>query len=107
MERKLGQPSMIMRDGQEYRKRQDCAILYPDSYCPIRIDKANKRSVAVPYFFTWSSDMTGMAMKVKPIGVSEHLEQKKLHLFPMTVEHETRANHVVGTLHGVFADLIS
>lgn len=36
--RKIAHVAMIMRARQEYRKRQDRAILYFDIHCPIIID---------------------------------------------------------------------
>lgn len=76
--------AIIMSAQQEYRKRQVRAVLHPDSYCSIIIDNANQSSFRVPHFVTRSEDMKRSAIKVKLIGVLEHIKQSRLQLFSMT-----------------------
>lgn len=51
--------------------------------------------------------MKASVMKLKLIGMLEHLEPSKLHLFTVTAGHETASNQIVETLHRLPLDVAS
>ncbi len=90
---------MVNDERMEYQKKKDRARLNPSEYCSIIIDGADQRAYGLPHFVTKTKEQKGLAMKLKVIGLLEHDLQNVLHIFTMTEEHETGANHVVECIH--------
>ena len=91
----------IRRERLGYYLRRDRTVSAPRRYCSFIIDGADQKSYGIPHFtFSTKSDK-GHKMKIKCVGVLEHLIEKKVSLFPMTEEFATGANHVIEALHRV------
>ncbi len=88
----------------EYQKKRDRARLDPSKFCSIIVDGADQSAFGLPHFTTTTKDVKGLALKVKVVGVLEHLVENNLHLFTMTQEHSTGANHIVETIHRFLQD---
>lgn len=90
----------IMRqERQAYYTRRDKAIQDPARYCSFIIDGADQTAYGLPHFVFSTKSDKGHKLKVKCVGVLEHLSPKKRFFFTMTEEHNTGANHVIEALH--------
>lgn len=68
---------MAKLERQGYQTRRELAIRYPDKYCSIIIDGADQKSYGLPHFIFVTKSDRGHKIKVKCIGVLEHLRQKQ------------------------------
>ncbi len=89
----------IKRERLEYKKKRDEAIIEPDSYLSIIVDGADQSAFGLPHFTTSTKAQKGHSLKVKLIGLLEHAQVNKLHLFTLTGEYETGANHIIEVIH--------
>ena len=89
----------IGRERVQYKMKRERAILHPNKFLSIIIDGADQTAFGLPHFVVNTKESRGHALKVKMVGLIEHCRPNKLHLFTMTEEHETGANHIVETLH--------
>lgn len=96
--------SRVVKERLEYRKKMNKANLYPDEFCSIYKNGADQSEFGLPHFVTNTKSVIGNIMKVRLIGVLEHLSQSELHLHTMIEEHETGANHILETLHCLITD---
>ena len=85
----------IRRERLGYYLRRDRSKSAPKRYCSFIIDGADQKSYGVSNFTFSTKGDNGQKMKIKCVGVLEHLAERKIHLFPMTEEFPTRANHVI------------
>lgn len=90
---------IVNDERMEYQKKKDRSRLNPSDYCSIIIDGADQRAYGLPHFTTKTKEQKGLAMKLKVIGLLEHDVQNVLHVYTMTEEHETGANHVIECIH--------
>lgn len=93
--------NMAKIERQGYTSRRELAIRHPDKYCSIILDGADQKSYGLPHFIFATKSDRGHKIKVKCIGVLEHLRQKQLSLFTMTEEFASGANHIIETTHRV------
>ncbi len=63
------------------------------------MDGADQRAYGLPHFITKTKEQKGLTLQVKVIGLLEHGVRNWLHLYTMTEEHETGANHIVESIH--------
>lgn len=91
--------STVMKEQLEDREPQDCVILFPDRYFPIIVVGTEQFAFPLSNFATKSINVRGKPMEVVLIGLLEHQRPNHLHLFTMTEEHETGANHIGQPLH--------
>lgn len=91
----------IEKERFAYEERQALAEQSPDRYCSIIIDGADQKNYGLPHFATNTKSDAGQKLKVKVVGVLEHIVrgQEWLSLFTMTEEYETGANHIVEVVH--------
>lgn len=89
----------VSKERQEYQSKMESAILHPDQYCSICVDGADQSAFGLPHFTVQTKSVRGKALKVKLIGILEHSAEKRLHLYTMTEEYETGANHIVESVH--------
>lgn len=97
--RKTAHVQFIGKERMEYQQKKDKARLDPSYYCSIIVDGADQSAFGLPHFTTVTKSRTGHSLKVKLIGVLEHNIENNLHLYTMTQEHETGANHIIETIH--------
>ena len=83
----------------EYQKKKDRARLNQAEFCSLIVDGADQSAFGLPHFTTKPKSQRGHALKVKLIGLFEHLIENRLTLFTMTEEIETGANHVIEVIH--------
>lgn len=89
----------IRSERLEYKKNGDSAKLQPERYCSIILDGAGQPAVGLPHFKVCIKEERGHLLKMKLIGLLEHGVLNQLSPFAMTEEIETRANHVIETIH--------
>lgn len=91
----------IERERNGYEARQNLAEQNPDRYCSIIVDGADQKKYGLPHFAISTKSEAGHKLKVKVVGVLEHILRGKewLSLFAMTEEYETGANHIVEVVH--------
>ncbi len=99
LEKRAVHLKMVHDERMEYQKKRDRARLNPSEYCSIIIDGADQREYGLPHFAIKTKDQKGLSLKLKLIGLLEHEVQNVLHIFTMTEEHETGANHIIECLH--------
>lgn len=99
LERRKIHVDMVFRERLEYQKKSERAVLHPDRYCSICVDGADQSAFGLPHFATSTKNMRGRALRVRLIGILEHGSEKKLHLFTMTEEFQTGANHIIECVH--------
>lgn len=92
---------VMAEERRSYTMRMDRTIKYPRRNCSIVVDGADQKSYGLPHFIFDTKSDKGHKMKVKCIGVLEHLKEKSLTLFTMTEEFESGANHVLEFVHRV------
>ena len=97
--RKAEHIKMVSDERMEYQKKKDRARLNPSEYCSLIIDGADQKAFGLPHFITATKEQKGNAMKLKLIGLLHHDIQNFLHVFTMTEEHETGANHIIECIH--------
>ena len=83
----------------EYSMKRDLARREQQSYCSIVVDGADQSAYGLPHFVFNTKNMRGMKLKVRVIGLKEHLAVPSVTLFLLTEEHETGANHVIEAIH--------
>ena len=93
--------NMMRRERLEYKKKRDMAILQPQRYLSFIVDGADQSAYGLPRFETTTKGERGHAMKVRLIGVLRHAVPNQLHLFTMTEEFPTGANHIIEAIHRV------
>ena len=92
----------VMREERrQYAKRRDLSISRPSQYYSIILDGADQKGYGLPHFICSTKSDRGHKLKVKCIGVLEHLKRKCLTLFTMTEEFQSGANHVIEATHRV------
>ena len=91
----------IERERSAYEGRQKLAEQNPQQYCSIIVDGADQKNYGLPHFAVSTKSDAGHKLKVKVVGVLEHIlrGQEWLSLFAMTEEYETGANHIVEVVH--------
>ena len=89
----------INRERMMYTLRRDRARLDPSSFLSIIIDGADQSAFGLPHFTTSVKTARGHSLKVKLVGLLHHAVPNNLHLFTMTDDHATGANHIVETVH--------
>ncbi len=89
----------VTKERAEYAKYRNRAVREPTEVCSIIIDGADQAAYGLPHFIYGTKNLRGDAMKVRLIGIKEHLASPNVLLFLMTEEHETGANHIVEALH--------
>lgn len=89
----------VTRERREYYKKRDRALLQPEQFCSIIVDGADQSAFGLPQFVTKTKDERGRSLKVCTIGVLEHKRHNQLHIFTMTEDQETGANHIVESVH--------
>lgn len=99
MEKKSNHLAFVNRERMAYALNRDRARLEPSKYLSCIIDGADQSAFGLPHFITPVKSARGHALKVKLVGVLHHCVPNQLHLYTMTEEHETGANHIVETLH--------
>ncbi len=87
-----------------YQVKKDRARLRPSEYCSIIVDGADQHAYGLPHFITKTKKQTGLALEVKVVGCLEHNVENKLHLYTMTEEHKTGANHIIEVIHRFLND---
>ncbi len=90
---------MVRDERMEYQKKKDRARLTPSEYCSIIVDGADQHEYGLPHFPTKTKEQKGHSLKLKLVGLLEHEVQNMLHIYTMTEEHETGANHVIECIH--------
>ena len=93
-----GHLRFVQRERLEYKKKRDKEKLQPYKYLSIIIDGADQSGFGLPQFTTSTKASRGHSLKVKFIGILEHGLPNRLHLFTMTEEFETGANHIIEAL---------
>ncbi len=88
----------------EYQKKKDRAKIDPSEQCSIIVDGADQHAFGIPHFITKTKSQKGFSLKVKLIGLLEHGVNNNLHLYTMTEDHETGANHIIETVHRFIND---
>lgn len=101
MQQKREHLQIIAKERRSYYQRRDKAIANPKEFCSFIVDGADQKAYGLPHFAFHSKSDKGHALKVKCIGVLEHLLAKHVTLFTMTEEFPTGANHVVEAMHRV------
>lgn len=96
---KMAHVEMVRRERLEYKKKRDRAILNPEQYCSVIVDGADQSAFGLPHFITKTKSERGHSLKVRLIGLLEHSYMNKLHLYTLTEEYQTGANHVIETIH--------
>ena len=91
----------MRRERLGYYLRRDRSTSAPKRYCSFINDGADHKSYGLPHFTFSTKGDKGQKMKIKCVGVLEHLVERKIHFFPMTGEFPTGANHVIEALHRV------
>ena len=89
----------VFAERLEYTKKRDRARIHSEECCSVIIDGADESAFGLPHFTTNTKSQRGHGMKVKVVGLLEHLIQNRLSLFTMTEEHETGSNHIIESLH--------
>ena len=77
----------------------DRALHDPGNHLSLIIDGADQSAFGLPHFVTTVKTTKGHGLKIKLVGIIQHGTPKKLHLYTMSEEHETGANHAVESLH--------
>lgn len=90
---------IIRRERLEYRKRRETAILHPRDYVSMIIDGADQSAYGLPKLAVTTKGEKGHALKVRLIGILTHSVPNKLHLYTLTEEYETGANHIIECIH--------
>lgn len=98
---KFSHNRFIERERLEYRNKCEEASLNPEKYISLVIDGADQSKFSLPHFMTPTKEERGHGLAVHLIGVLRHLPVNKLHLFTMTDNHKTGANHIIESLHRV------
>ena len=83
----------------EYAVKRDRTSREPNNYCSVIVDGADQSAFGMPHFANNTKNMRGEKMKVRVIGLKEHLSYLHIMLFLLTEEHETGANHVIECPH--------
>lgn len=82
-----------------YKKKRDRAILQPDQKLSIIVDADDKSRHGLPSVNISTKGQRGNALKVRLIGILEHCDSKRLHLYTLSGEFESGEYHVVGCIH--------
>lgn len=98
-QRKKLHMEMVHAERREYQKKCDSASLYPQRYCSLIVDGADRSSFGLPHFLHNTKATTRHSLKGKVMGVLQHAAVKNLSLYTMTEEFETGANHVIEAVH--------
>lgn len=91
----------IEQERNAYEARQALAEQNPGRYCSIIVDGADQKNYGLPHFARSTKSDSGHKIKIKVVGVLEHVLRGKecLSLFAMTEEYETGSNHIVEVVH--------
>lgn len=90
---------LIFGERADYASRARQAVRYPGRVCSIAIDGADQSSFGLPHFITDTKQTSGESLKVKLVGLLEHGIAQSLHLFTMTSQFDTGANHIIEVMH--------
>lgn len=82
----------------EYEKKPDRAILHSSQYFTIILDYTDQSRFGLPHFCTSLKTQRGHTLKLKLIVVFEIYVNSKLHLYTMTNDRVTGANHIYKTV---------
>lgn len=79
----------------------------PSKYCSIIVDGDDQSEFCLPHFCTSTKDTLGHSLKVRLVGVLDHvISRNKLSLFTMTEEYETGANHFIEGINSFVNDRV-
>ena len=92
---------MVMKERDAYFMRQMMAEEDPHRFLSIIVDGADQKNYGIPHFVEASKSDRGHQLKVKIVAAMQHLKrgERDLHLFAMTDEFATGANHVIEVVH--------
>ncbi len=91
--------AFVQRERLEYARKRDQAIRNPSKFCSFIIDGADQSAYGLPHLLFNTKSMRGEKLKVRLIGVKEHLLVPNVFFYLMTEEFETGANHVIECVH--------
>ncbi len=94
----------MQRERLEYAKKRDQAIRNPSKFCSFIIDGADQSAYGLPHLVHNTKAMRGEKLKVRLIGVKEHLVVPNIFFYLMTEEFDTGANHVIEAVHRFLAN---
>lgn len=89
----------VMQERLEYAAKRDKAKRNPEKYCSIIIDGADQSAYGLSHLIFNTKSMRGEKLKVRLIGIKEHLPIPNVFFYLMTEEFETGSNHIVEALH--------
>ncbi len=89
----------VAKERLEYKKKRDRAIIDPTKYASIILDGADQSRFGLPHFTTSTKAERGHSIKIKLLGLLEHCRPNRLHLYTLTEEFETGANHIIESLY--------
>ena len=95
---------MVMAERDAYAMRQILAEDDPHRFLSIIVDGADQKNYGIPHFVEASKSDRGHQLKVKIIAAMQHMKrgERHLHLFAMTDEFATGANHIIEVIHRFF-----
>ncbi len=73
----------------EYASKRDKARRNPDSFCSLIVDGADQSAYGLPHLVYTTKAMRGDRLRVRLIGVKEHLPIPNIFLYLLTEEFET------------------
>lgn len=91
--------SMVMEEQLQNRENQDKAIVYPENFSLIIIDRADQSLFGLPHFLIKAKDVRGKEIKIILIRLLENQQPSSLHLSTMTANREMGAHHNVEAIH--------
>ncbi len=89
----------VMQERLEYASKRDRARRNPEKYCSFIVDGADQSAYGLPHLIYNTKSMRGERLKVRLIGLKEHLPIPNIFLYMLTEEFETGANHVIEVVH--------
>ena len=100
-QQRMSHLQMIAAERRGYTMRKELSSSSPTEYYSIIVDGADQTAYGLPHFVRSSKSDRGHKIKVRCVGILEHLQVNHLTLFTLTSEFETGANHVIEAIHRV------